>query len=161
QVATPLAPSHNVFFHQGKTDVRLPPGPLGTFFERVIPMPLGLIGTKVGMTQVYTESGAMAPVTVLQVGPCTVLQVKAPSKTDGTRADGYHALQLGYLDKARRKATKAESGHVSADLKSKRRAKGVRIGPKPNCEPKRHIREVRLDGPATHTVGAVLTAAEV
>ena len=124
-------------------------------------MPIGLLGTKVGMTQVYTEKGQMAPVTVLQVGPCTVLQVKAPTRSDGGKADGYHALQLGYLDKARRKATKAESGHVSADLKSKRRAQGVRIGPKPNCEPKRHIREMRLDGPATHAVGAVLTAAEV
>ena len=124
-------------------------------------MPLGLIGMKVGMTQVYTEKGQMAPVTVLQVGPCTVLQVKAPTKTDGTKADGYHALQLGYLDKARRKATKAGSGHVSADLKSKRRAKGVRIGPKPNCEPKRHIREIRLDAASPHGIGAVLTAAEV
>jgi large subunit ribosomal protein L3 len=113
------------------------------------------------MTQVYTEKGQMAPVTVLQVGPCTVLQVKALTKNDGTKADGYHALQLGFLDKARRKATKAESGHVSADLKSKRRAKGVRIGPKPNCEPKRYIREIRLEAPATHAIGAVLTAAEV
>src|SRR5437867_2877478 len=82
-------------------------------------------------------------------------------KTDGPKADGYHALQLGYRDKPRRKATKAESGHVSADLKSKRRAKGVRIGPKPNCEPKRHVREVRLDEPSTHAVGAVLTATDV
>src|SRR5580698_3626015 len=120
-------------------------------------MPLGLIGTKVGMTQVFTEKGEHAPVTVLQIGPCTVLQVKAPAKTDGTKADGYHALQLGYLDKARRKATKAESGHVSADLKSKRRAKGVRIGPKANCEPKRYVREMRLEAASPHGVGAVLT----
>ena len=124
-------------------------------------MPIGLLGTKVGMTQVYTEKGELAPVTVLQVGPCTVLQVKVPTHGDGSKAEGYHALQLGYLDKPRRKATKAESGHVSAELKSKRRAKGVRIGPKPNCEPKRHIREVRLDGPATHAVGAELKAADV
>jgi large subunit ribosomal protein L3 len=124
-------------------------------------MAIGLLGTKVGMTQVYTEAGDLAPVTVLQVGPCTVLQVKAPAHGDGSKADGYHALQLGYLDKPRRKATKAESGHVSSQLKSKRRDKGVRMGPKADCEPKRYIREVRLDGPATHAVGAELKAAEV
>jgi large subunit ribosomal protein L3 len=118
-------------------------------------MAIGLLGTKVGMTQVYSESGESTPVTVLQVGPCRVLQVRTVDR------DGYNALQLGYLDKARRKATKAERGHVSAEMESKRRAKGIQLAPKPNCEPQRHIREFRLDEAAKHDVGAVINAAEV
>jgi large subunit ribosomal protein L3 len=118
-------------------------------------MALGLLGTKVGMTQVYDDSGESSPVTVLQVGPCRVLQVRTVDK------DGYNALQLGFLDKARRKATRAERGHVSAELESKRRTKGVPLAPKPNCEPQRHVREFRLNEPAKHEVGATITAAEV
>ena len=68
-------------------------------------MALGLLGLKVGMTQVYDEAGKIAPVTVLQVGPCPVLQIREPER------DGYHAVQLGFLDKKRRKATRAERGH--------------------------------------------------
>src|SRR5579871_2952137 len=122
-------------------------------------MALGLLGTKVGMTQVYDDAGKLAPVTVLQVGPCPVLQVR-----DQTR-DGYDAVQLGFGDKPRRKATRPERGHVSADLESKRRrarsAAGVAIPPKPNCEPQRYIREFRLDQAYDGKVGAVLTAGEV
>lgn len=119
-------------------------------------MPLGLIGTKVGMTQVYDDKGELAPVTVLQIGPCPVLQVRSLDK------DGYHALQLGYMDKARRKATRAERGHVSSDLESKRRTRGDRpLAPKANCEPQRYVREVRLDEAPTHAVGATLTVADL
>ncbi len=118
-------------------------------------MAIGLLGTKVGMTQVYDDTGESSPVTVLQVGPCRVLQVRTIDK------DGYNALQLGYLDKARRKATRAERGHVSAELESKRRAKGVPLAPKPNCEPQKFVREVRLDAPATHGVGATITVADI
>ena len=78
-------------------------------------MPLGLIGTKVGMTQVYDDQGKAAPVTVLQLGPCPVLQVRTPER------DGYAAVQLGYRDKPRKNATRAERGHVSNSLESKRR----------------------------------------
>src|SRR5947208_2372431 len=56
-------------------------------------MPLGLIGTKVGMTQVYDADGQAAPVTVLQLGPCPVLQVRTAER------DGYTAVQLGFKDK--------------------------------------------------------------
>jgi large subunit ribosomal protein L3 len=122
-------------------------------------MALGLLGTKVGMTQVYDDKGKIAPVTVLQVGPCPVLQVRDQKR------DGYDAVQLGYKDKARRKATRAERGHVSASLSSKRRdarAKaGVAMPPKPDCEPQRYIKECRLTGPGEFKVGALLTAAEV
>jgi large subunit ribosomal protein L3 len=118
-------------------------------------MAIGLIGTKVGMTQVYSETGESTPVTVLQIGPCRVLQVRNVEK------DGYNALQLGYLDKDRRKATKAERGHVSAEMESKRRAKGMQLAPKANCEPQKHVREFRLDAAATHEVGAVINATDV
>jgi large subunit ribosomal protein L3 len=134
-------------------------------------MPLGLLGLKVGMTQVYDEHGKMAPVTVLQVGPCPVLQVKTKGqKKNGSdksgQGDGYHAVQLGFLDKQRRKASRAERGHVSADLASKRRAGRVAAGvtppPKADCEPQRHVREYRLEKPDDALkVGALLRAAEV
>jgi large subunit ribosomal protein L3 len=122
-------------------------------------MAMGLLGLKVGMTQVYDDKGQLAPVTVLQVGPCPVLQVRDKGR------DGYDALQLGFLDKARRQATRPERGHVSAELESKRRraraAAGVTLAPKPDCEPQRYIREFRLEAPPEAKVGAVLTAAQV
>jgi large subunit ribosomal protein L3 len=122
-------------------------------------MPLGLLGLKVGMTQVYDDKGQIAPVTVLQVGPCPVLLVRDQNR------DGYDAVQVGFLEKLRRKANRAERGHVSAELESKRRrtrtAAGIALPPKPNCEPQRFIREFRLEAPADVQVGAVLTAGQV
>src|SRR4051794_2470609 len=123
-------------------------------------MPLGLLGYKVGMTQVYDDKGVIAPVTVLQLGPCPVLQVRDQDR------DGYHAVQLGFQDKARRKAIRAERGHVSDQLESKRRkarqAAGVAIPPKANTEPQRHIKEFRLAAaPADLTVGKILTVSDV
>lgn len=119
-------------------------------------MPLGLIGTKVGMTQVYDEKGECTPVTVLRIGPCPILQVRTVEK------DGYHALQLGFGDKPRRSATRAERGHVSGDLESKRRTKGAKpLAAKANCEPQRHIHEIRLEEAPAQTVGQVLTASEI
>jgi large subunit ribosomal protein L3 len=122
-------------------------------------MALGLLGLKVGMTQVYDANGKIAPVTVLQVGPCPVLQVREQQR------DGYDAVQLGFLDKERRKATRAERGHVSAQLESKRRrarqAAGVTLPPKADCEPQRFVREFRLTEPAKVQVGTVLKANDV
>jgi large subunit ribosomal protein L3 len=122
-------------------------------------MVMGLLGKKVGMTQVYDDQGSLAPVTVLQLGPCPVLLIRERER------DGYDAVQLGYQNKARRKATRAERGHVSADLESKRRrartAAGVTLLPKPNCEPQRFVREFRLDAPSDTKVGSILTASEV
>src|SRR5438105_10570341 len=102
-------------------------------------MPLGLLGLKVGMTQVYDADGKIAPVTVLQVGPCPVLLIRDQKR------DGYDAVQLGFLDKPRRKATRAERGHVSSQLESNRRRDrgNVPLPPKPDCEPQRFIREFR------------------
>ena len=75
---------------------------------------LGILGLKVGMTQVYDETGKIAPVTVLQIGPCPILLVRNQER------DGYHAVQLGYLDKASQ-SHPAERGHVSDSLGSQRR----------------------------------------
>jgi len=122
-------------------------------------MAMGLMGLKVGMTQVYDEQGVIHPVTVLKVGPCPVLQVRNQER------DGYDALQLGFVDKPRKKAIRAERGHVTSELESKRRKKrtaaGIALAPKPNCEPQRYIKEMRLDAPAPHAVGAVLKVDEL
>jgi large subunit ribosomal protein L3 len=115
-------------------------------------MSLGLIGYKVGMTQVFTTEGVAEPVTVLQLGPCPVLQIKCPSAKEGDREvtkDGYAAVQLGFKDKKRKNATRPEQGHVAAGLKSKRKEArqkaGVVLPPKADCEPQRVVREFRLD----------------
>jgi len=122
-------------------------------------MVLGLLGQKVGMTQIYDDKGNLAPVTVLAVGPCPVLQVRTLDR------DGYIALQLGFQDKPRRKAIRAERGHVAADFVSKRRKgkqeAGETILEKANCEPQRFIREFRLDAPVDTKVGTILTANEL
>jgi large subunit ribosomal protein L3 len=129
-----------------------------------------MLGLKVGMTQVYDEQGRVLPVTVLQVGPCPVLQVKAKGdKESGSartgRGDGYFAVQIGFLDKKREKATRPERGHVSAQMASKRKDArknaGVQLPPKAECEPQKHIREFRLDAATDLTVGTVLKAEEV
>jgi len=116
-------------------------------------MPLGLIGTKVGMTQVYDDQGQAAPVTVLQLGPCPVLQIRTADR------DGYSAIQIGFKDKPRKNATRAERGHVSNSLESKRRKKrqGQDIPAKADVEPQRLIREFRLTGEESPAVGAKLT----
>src|SRR5438270_2000700 len=123
-------------------------------------MAMGLVGFKVGMTQVYDDQGKIAPVTVLRVGPCPVLLIRDQKR------DGYDAVQVGFMDKARRKATRAERGHVAADLESKRKAAriaaGVQLPPKANCEPQKFIREYRLLKPDdTLTVGKKLLCEEV
>jgi large subunit ribosomal protein L3 len=103
-------------------------------------MAVGLLGRKVGMTQIYDSDGRVVPVTVLQVGPCHVLQLKTVAR------DGYDAVQLGYLDKPRRLASRSARGQV-ARLDSKRQrnrsAAGLPAVPKAGCEPKRLIREFR------------------
>jgi large subunit ribosomal protein L3 len=117
-------------------------------------MPLGLLGRKLGMSQVFDEAGLAVPVTVLEMGPCTVLQVKSKD------ADGYDAVQLGYMDKPRKSAIRAERGHV-ARIESKRNkartTAGETLPPKADCEPQRFIREFRLDAAPEQKVGEKLT----
>ena len=122
-------------------------------------MALGLVGFKVGMTQVFTADGVAEPVTVIELGPCPVLQLKTAEK------DGYVAVQVGFKDKKRSSATRPEQGHVAAKLQSKRKdarlKAGVQLPPKADCEPQKHIREFRLDAAPTVTVGQVLKVGEV
>lgn len=103
-------------------------------------MAIGILGRKVGMTQLYDESGQVVPVTVIEAGPCDVLQIRTLQR------DGYEAVQLGFADKPRRLATRSVRGHV-AKLDSKRVKRrttaGVETLPKAGCEPKRFIREIR------------------
>ncbi len=103
-------------------------------------MALGLLGRKVGMTQVFDESGNVRAVTVIEAGPCHVLQLRTIDR------DGYDAVQLGFLDKPRRLASRGIRGQV-ARLDSKRsrtRTKaGVELLAKADCEPKRFVREFR------------------
>ena len=100
----------------------------------------GILGRKIGMTQVYDDGGKVVPVTVVEAGPCDVLQIRTSAR------DGYEAVQLGFLDKPRRLAARSERGQV-AKLDSKRSkqraAAGVEATPKAGCEPKRFIREIR------------------
>lgn len=113
-------------------------------------MSKGILGRKVGMTQIYLEGGEVVPVTVVEAGPCHVLQLRSLER------DGYEAVQLGFDDKKRpedgrprsrsSQATRAERGHV-ADLKSKRtasrKAGGAEVPAKAGCEPKKFVREIR------------------
>src|SRR5215203_3323310 len=98
-------------------------------------MRVGMLGRKVGMTQIYETDGTAVPITVLECGPCTVLQVRTAER------DGYHALQLGFLDKKRKSATDPERGHAR----------------KVDAEPKRYIREIRQEAPADVAEGQILT----
>jgi large subunit ribosomal protein L3 len=103
-------------------------------------MAIGILGRKVGMTQLYDESGQVVPVTVIQAGPCDVLQIRTKER------DGYEAVQLGFADKPRRLASRSDRGHV-AKLESKRSKRrntaGVELLAKAGCEPKRFVREIR------------------
>lgn len=121
-------------------------------------MSIGIIGTKVGMTQVYDAQGNCAPVTVIQAGPCPILQVRTKEK------DGYEAIQVGYKDKSRKRATRAERGHVSEEMESKRRKRlpaGTTLPAKANCEPQEFIKEFRFDKAAERKVGDKLTVSEI
>jgi large subunit ribosomal protein L3 len=104
-------------------------------------MSIGLLGQKIGCTQLYTETGEVIPVTVVQLGPCHVLQIR------NNEQDGYEAVQLGFSDKARTRARKTERGHV-AQIESKRRkvrlSAGITLPARAGCEPKKFIREFRI-----------------
>jgi large subunit ribosomal protein L3 len=103
-------------------------------------MRVGLLGRKVGMTQIYETNGIAIPVTVLECGPCTVLQVRTAER------DGYSAVQLGFADKRRKVSSQAERGHAR----------------KVEAEPKRFVREIRQQSAADIadiTAGQTLTVA--
>lgn len=96
----------------------------------------GIIGKKLGMTQVYDADGNFVPVTVIQAGPCPVLEVRTAEK------DGYSALQLGFGNKKAKNVTKAILGHLAKSGNSE--------------NPPAIIREVRLAADSTAEAGSVL-----
>jgi large subunit ribosomal protein L3 len=98
-------------------------------------MVAALLGRKVGMTQVFDEDGMLVPVTVIEAGPCTVLQVREPG------VDGYHALQLGFEDVKAHRSTLPEIGHAS----------------KAGSGPKKVVKEVRYEEAPEAKAGDVLT----
>ena len=104
------------------------------------------------MTQIYQENGTAVPVTVLEAGPCTVLQVRT------TQRDGYQAVQLGFADKPRRVASKPERGHVrKLKSKVKKVVDEKEVEEEIEVEPKRFVREFREDGPSSFAEGQLIT----
>ncbi len=100
-------------------------------------MAVGLLGTKLGMTQVFDdESGLAIPVTVVQAGPCTITQIKTPD------TDGYSAIQLGYLEVKEKALSKPEIGHLK----------------KVNAAPLRHLKEYRVDDTTSYELGNAIKA---
>ncbi|MEO6163127.1 MAG: 50S ribosomal protein L3 [Candidatus Binatia bacterium] len=99
----------------------------------------GLIGRKIGMTQFYSAEGNVVPVTVVETGPCIVVQKKEPSK------DGYTALQVGFGSKKAQRVNKAEQGHMA---KAGKGAFEV-------------LREFRLDNVSGYEVGQEIKAADL
>jgi large subunit ribosomal protein L3 len=95
-----------------------------------------ILGRKLGMTQIFDRQGNAIPVTIVQAGPCTVLQVKTKE------TDGYNAIQLGFGDKKEKHTTKPLLGHFN----------------KTDSTPKRYIREAKVDDPGNFTTGQVITA---
>ena len=99
-------------------------------------MKKGIIGRKLGMTQIFDENGIVIPVTVIEAGPCAVVQKKTVEN------DGYSALQLGFEDKTEKHTTKPLAGHFK----------------KAGVSAKRHLKEFKLENAAEYEVGAVITA---
>lgn len=100
----------------------------------------GLLGTKVGMTQIIDDAGVVTPVTVIQAGPCFVTQVKRHV------TDGYDAVQLGYGDVKEQRLTRGQQGHL-----------GLLNNDKADIPPVRHLREFRTRRVSEYEVGQVLT----
>ena len=103
-------------------------------------MAIGILGRKVGMTQIFDESGKVVPVTVIEAGPCHVLHLRTHER------DGYEGVQVGFLDKPRRLASRSQRGHVAKldSKRSKARKAGVELLDKADCEPQRFVREFRV-----------------
>lgn len=96
----------------------------------------GLLGTKLGMTQVWDENNRVVPVTVIQAGPCVVTQVRTPD------TDGYSAVQLGFGAVKPKKVTKPEAGHFT----------------KAGVTPRRHLLELRTADASEYTLGQEVTS---
>ena len=95
-----------------------------------------IIGKKVGMSQIFDENGRVIPVTVIEAGPCAVVQKKTSEK------EGYNAVQLGFEDVPERKLNKPEMGHLN----------------KAGVSPKKHLREFDLENAAELNIGDIIKA---
>ena len=95
---------------------------------------IGLLGNKIGMTQIFDESGNIIPVTILKVGPCIITQIKTEMK------DGYNAIQVGYSNTSNKALTQPELGHLQ----------------KSNIQPLKYLKEFRVDSVDEFEVGQVL-----
>ena len=107
-----------------------------------------LLGTKVGMTQVFDEDGVVTPVTVVQAGPCYVTQVK----TDDS--DGYTAVQIGFGETKEQRLSKGEKGHLSLLKDDKKNGSRKADGAK---KPVRHLKEYKPGDVSEYEVGQALT----
>ena len=99
-------------------------------------MSVGILGTKLGMTQIFDEEGNAVPVTVIKAGPCVVTQVKT------AQTDGYAAVQIGFDNVSEKALTKPELGHLA----------------KSGATPVRHLKEYRVDKPGEFELGQDLKA---
>ena len=97
-------------------------------------MSVGLLGNKIGMTQIFDESGNIIPVTILKVGPCIVTQIKT------VLTDGYNAIQIGYGTVSNKSLTQPELGHLQ----------------KSNIQPLKYLKEFRVNDPEEFEVGQAL-----
>ena len=99
-------------------------------------MKKGIIGKKLGMTQIFADNGVVIPVTVIEAGPCVVTQKKT------TETDGYNAIQVGYEDVSAKHVNKPAKGHFE----------------KAGVQAKKHLKEFRLENAADYNVGDVIAA---
>ena len=97
-------------------------------------MALGLLGNKIGMTQIFDESGNIIPVTILKVGPCVITQIKTVEK------DGYSAIQVGYGNVRNKALTQPELGHLQ----------------KSNIQPLKYLKEFRINANNEFEIGQIL-----
>ncbi|MEB3272963.1 MAG: 50S ribosomal protein L3 [Prochlorothrix sp.] len=98
-------------------------------------MSVGILGTKLGMTQIFDEDGKAVPITVVQAGPCTITQVKTKA------TDGYEAIQVGYQETREKLLTRPALGHLQ----------------KSGAPPLKHLKEYRLPEAASYELGQQLT----
>jgi large subunit ribosomal protein L3 len=98
-------------------------------------MSIGLLGNKIGMTQIFDDSGNIIPVTILKVGPCTITQIKAKEK------DGYDSIQIGYGETSNKSLTQPQLGHLQ----------------KSNIKPLKYLKEFRINNETENfKIGQVL-----
>lgn len=97
-------------------------------------MALGLLGNKIGMTQIFDESGNIIPVTILKIGPCVITQIKT------VLTDGYNAIQVGYGSVPSKYLTQPEFGHLQ----------------KSNIQPLKYLKEFQIENPEEFVIGQIL-----